>query len=56
VSVSAAEQLESAVTFGLVFGFAIRYRLPLHVVGRVGSSALKRIDMINYIAWAATSR
>jgi hypothetical protein len=52
----AEEQLQSAVTLGFVFGFTIGYRLPLHVVGSVGFSALNRIDMIDYVARTAPRR
>jgi hypothetical protein len=49
-------QLESAVAFGFVFGFAIGYSLPLHIVGSVGSSAFKRIDVVDHVARTAPCR
>lgn len=43
-----------AAGFALPFilGFALGYGLPLHIAGRIGATASKRINMINYIALA----
>ena len=46
----------SAPAFGLVFGFARRYCLPLHVAGRARSAALHRIDVIDHVAGAPPAR
>jgi hypothetical protein len=48
--------MQPAIPLGLVFGFARRYCLPLHVAGRVCSPALQRLDMIDHIAGAPPAR
>lgn len=40
-------------TFGFVFGFAVGYGLPLHIVRCVSSATGQRDNMIDYVAWAA---
>src|ERR1700751_1334413 len=40
----------------LIFGLGIRLGLPLHVGGRVGSTALERRDVVDHIAWATPRR
>jgi hypothetical protein len=46
----------AAPAFGLVLGFARRYRLPLHVARGVGSTALQRAHMVNNVAGATSAR
>jgi hypothetical protein len=47
---------QSAIPLGFVLGFARRYRLPLHVAGRVRSAALQRLDVIDHIAGVPPAR
>jgi hypothetical protein len=48
--------LQPAIPLCLVLGFARRYRLPLHVAGRVRSAAFERLDMIDDIDGAPPAR
>jgi len=50
-----ARGLLAAFPFPLVLGFGRFNRLPLHVGGRIGSPASKRIDMVYHISGAGAA-